>query len=291
MKVALHLGVHQTDDTKARTCLRVNKGVLAAQNILVPRSRAYLNLMRGAANQVVDGEDVPDFNATLLSAIKATPATRRVIFSSPGLLSKQHQAIMGNIFYPEVRARMAAFRHLLSDHETEIFMAIRNPASFVPALLQEMSALERADLLQTLRGTELRWSPLITEMRNTWPEARITLWCDEDTPFIWHRVLRLISGFNPESEFEDSFAWFETVMIDGGAKKLEAYLQSFPPVDEAHRQQVISAFLEKFCDPEKLDIDFSLTGWTETQVDVISQLYEDDTDLIATMDGVRLIQP
>ena len=291
MKIALHLGVHLTDDTKVRTCLRANKRPLEAAGILVPRARSYLNLMRGAANQIVTGEEVPEFDSKLFSSVEVTEATQRIVFSAPGLLAKQHQALEGSLFYPSARARVSAFRHLLGGHEVEIFIALRNPASFVPALLQEMHATERAELLQTLVGAELRWSHLIAEIRETWPEAPITLWCDEDTPLIWHRLLRLISGYEPETEFEDSFAWFETVMVDGGPDKLAAYLNAMPPVDDGHRQQVISAFLEKFCDTDKLDIDFSLTGWDETQVDVISQLYEDDIDHIRTMDGVRLILP
>ncbi|TDW41712.1 hypothetical protein LY39_00821 [Roseinatronobacter bogoriensis subsp. barguzinensis] len=291
MKIAMHLGVHLTDDKKARTCLRANKPMLEAAGILVPRASSYLNLMRGAAGQVVTGAEIPDFDEKLRASVEATDSTQRLVLSAPGLLAKQHEAVEGNMFYPGARARISAFRKLLQDHEVEIFMAIRNPASFVPALLQDMKEGERAELMQGLKGAELRWSHLIAEMRETWPEAPITLWCDEDTPFIWHRLLRLISGYEPETEFENSFDWFETAMIDGGAQKLAAYLDAMPPVDEAHRQQVISAFLEKFCDPDKLEIDFSLTGWDETQIDVISQLYEDDIELIRTMEGVRLLQP
>ena len=291
MKIALHLGVHLTDDLKLRTCLRANKDLLEAEGILVPRARTYLNVMRSGANQLVAGLELHNFGTDLLASVQATDAMRRLVLSAPGLLSKLHEAVDGGLFYPGARARMTAYRQLLEDHEVEIFMAIRNPASFIPAVLQEMKEFERAEMLQSLQATELRWSHLIAEMRETWPEAPITVWCDEDTPFIWHRLLRMVSGFEPETEFEGSFAWFETVMIEGGADKLAAYLHAAPPVDEGHRQQVISAFLEKFCDTEKLDIDFSLTGWDETQVDVMSQLYEDDTDLIRSMDGVRLIQP
>lgn len=291
MKIALHLGVHLTDDSKIRNCLRANKRALEGAGIHVPRSRTYMNLLRGAANQVVSGQDVPPFGEKLAPLVEATEQTERLVFSAHGLLSKLHQAVDGKVFYPEARARMAAFRHLLAGYDTEIFLAIRNPASFVPAVLQDLNEIEGAKILQTLQGTELRWSHMISEMREIWPEAPITVWCDEDTPFIWHRLLRLISGHEPDTEFEGSFEWYDSVMVDGGADKLAAYLHAVPPVDESHRQQVISAFLEKFCDPEKLEIDFSLTGWDETQVDVISQLYDDDTDLIRGMDGVRFIQP
>lgn len=80
-------------------------------------------------------------------------------------------------------------------------------------------------------------------------------------------------------------------MIEGGAQKLEAYLGSVPPVDEAHRQRIIAAFLDKFCDPEKIDIDVSSAGWDAAMVDLLSELYEADLATIADMPAVTLIQP
>jgi hypothetical protein len=161
----------------------------------------------------------------------------------------------------------------------------------VPAVLAESEPADRYEVLSRLRPDALRWSVLLEDIRKAWPEVPITVWCDEDTPFIWHRLLRLLSGHKPKGEFDNSFAWFSSVMIAGGAEKLAAYLAARPNLDEDLRQQIISAFLDKYGDDEKLDVDVSLTGWDEAQVDAISELYEQDMAVIAQMPGLRFIQP
>ncbi len=291
MEIALHLGAHLTDEGQLDKCLRKNRSELVDAGIIVRRTSDYLNLMRGAANALATGTDTPDFMAQLTAAMKAPADARRLFFSAPGLLTTLSQVTDGTTLYPGTMARVAAYRHLLAGAETEIFVAIRNPASFIPALLRELADFERAEILENLRPEEMRWSLFIDEIRQGWPEASLTIWCDEDTPFVWHRLLRLVSGYEPETDFKNSFNWFDSVMIKGGAEKLAKYLEVNPPVDEAHRQQVISAFLDKYCDPAKLEVDVSIAGWDETQTDVISELYEDDVDLIRNMEGVRFISP
>lgn len=77
----------------------------------------------------------------------------------------------------------------------------------------------------------------------------------------------------------------------GGAEKLEHYLNTAPPVDDDHRQRVIGAFLDKFCDEAKIEVDVSVAGWDEDKVDLLSELYEEDVTTLASTNGVTLIQP
>lgn len=291
MDIALHLGVHLTDDTQIRKCLEANRRVLAEDGVLVPRPGRYLSLLRDAANTLAEGGRPAPIDNALFKSVKADDDTRRIVLSAPGLLSKLPLACDGRAFYPGMANRLSAYRTLLAGHQAQVFLAVRNPASFVPALLSELDENERNAILRNLQPEALRWSQLIEEIRSAWPEAPVTLWCDEDTPFIWHRLLRLVSGHDPEDEFEDSFAWFDTVMLPGGSAKLAAYLHASPPVDETHRQQVISAFLDKFSDDEKLEVDVGIAGWDETQVDVLSELYEADIEVIRQIEGVTVIQP
>lgn len=291
MEIALHLGSHLTDETQLRDCLLANKDLLRAQGVIVPRARSYLNMIVEAANHISSGHGAPDAFKRILDAIDAPEEARRLVFSAPGLMSKVADAIEGSNFYPNAGRRLAALRHIFAGHDVEIFLAIRNPASFVPAYLGASRVLAEGATGSDIASEDLRWSRLVGVIQSTWPEAKLTIWCDEDTPFIWHRLLRLVSGGTPEGEFARSFDWFNSVMVDGGADKLAAYLAASPPVDEAHRQRVISVFLDKFCDESKLEIDVSATGWDEMRIDVLSELYEEDTDTISTMDGVTFLQP
>ncbi len=291
MKIALHLGAHLTDETQLRDCLMQNTDMLSAQGIVVPRARDYLNLLTDAANHVASGHGAPGAFDHLLDKIKAPDDMRRLVLSAPGMLSRLPDCLNADALYPGVERRIAALRHIFAEQEVELYFAIRNPASFVPAFLSAGRVQAKgADAMQ-VRAEALRWSEVIATFRRVWPEAPISVWCDEDTPFIWHRLLRIISGHEPEGEFARSFDWFRTVMIDGGPEKLAAYLEASPPVDEAHRQRVISVFLDKFCDDEKLEIDASVTGWDDARIDLLSELYEEDTDTISTLPGVTLLQP
>jgi hypothetical protein len=291
MEIALHLGAHLTDDSQLRDCLMANSDMLAAQGILVPRARDFQSLLNDAADHIASGHGAPRAFERLLTAVGAGADTRRLVLSAQRLLSRLPDCLDERRFYPGAARRIAALRNIFAGHQVEIFLAVRNPASFVPAYLSNGQVQAQGGPSLQIAGTDLRWSELTEEFRLIWPEAKLTLWCDEDTPFIWHRVLRLVAGYSPEQEFENSFNWFDTVLVDGASQKLAAYLAASPPVDDAHRQKVISVFLDKFCDDQKLDVDVSATGWDEAHVDLLTELYEEDTARIAAMEGVSLIQP
>ncbi len=291
MDIALHLGAHLTDEGQFRNCLRANQDSLSRAGIVVPRPRDCLALVVEAANQVSEGEEAPDFMPSLCSAVGADEGTRRLVLAAPGLLARLPEVLDGRVLYPQAGPRLQALRKLFEGQSVEIFFCIRNPATYVPAFLANAKAKHAAKVQQNLAGEALRWSQLVTDFRMFWPEARLTLWCDEDTPFLWHQLLEKVAGVAPEGGFAGSYQWFDSVMVDGGAEKLEAYLAASPPVDEEHRQKVIAAFLDKFCDDAKLDVDISATGWDEAQLDVLTQLYEDDVAQIARMEGVQVLQP
>lgn len=291
MELALHLGAHLTDEGRLLRCLSANRKLLAQQGIAVPDLAQYRDLLLALAGTTDPAELDPEADQILLASADIPDTARRAVFSDPKLLSWKGGAARINQFYPNAPGRMATLRRALGAHQVDLFMAIRNPASFIPTFLQGMKPAKAKSVLAKLKPQELRWSRLIGDIREAWPEARLTLWCDEDTPFIWHQILAHISGHDQGTELAHAYEWFDEVMIEGGAQKLEAYLNSVPPVDEAHRQRVIAAFLDKFCDPEKIDIDVSSTGWDAEMVDLLSELYEADLATIADMPEITLIQP
>ena len=291
MDIALHLGAHLTDGTQLRDCLLHNQERLAKDGVLVPRARDFQNLIKDAVKAISEGNDAPEIFEQLLGSIEAQEDTRRIVLSSTRLLSRLPDSLSETSFYPDADQQIAALRSIFADHEVSVYLAIRNPASFVPAFLTAGRVQSEGADDMNVQAEALRWSEFITRFRQIWPEARMTVWCDEDTPFIWHQILRIVSDHQPKPEFDNSFDWFDSVLRDGASDKLAAYLEASPPVDEAHRQRVISAFLDKFSDDEKLEIDASATGWDEARIDLISALYEEDTDTISDMPGVTFITP
>ena len=74
-----------------------------------------------------------------------------------------------------------------------------------------------------------------------------------------------------------------------GMKRLRTYLHTHQPQTEQQRQRILSAFLDKYVDPEALEAEIELPGSTEDIVDGLTELYEDDLEKLATVPGVNLI--
>lgn len=292
MVFSIHLGAHLTDEGRLVSCLEQNRSLLADQAIKVPPPEDYRKTLIQLADLGETDGDVPDSLSEALSQLIGNHATAtNTILSDANLLSHRGASVRGSQFYANATERLHALRDAFDGQNVRLFLAIRNPASFLPALLHRMKPERAVRTLRSMSPTELRWSELVERLRKTWPEAELTVWCDEDTPFIWHRILQSVSGHAEDTELTDRFAWFDTIMIDGGTEKLEDYMKRMTPVDEAHRQRIIAAFLDKFCDTAKLDVDVGVTGWDDAQVDLLSTLYEEDVDRIAGMDGLIFIQP
>lgn len=291
MDIALHLGAHLTDDGRLRRCLERNREMLQRDGVEVPEPARFRTSILDAIKTHSREGLAPDAGDMLLDSIVTSETTERLVLSSARFLSPLPSAVRRAQFCPMAEPRMAGLRALFADHNVSLYLAIRNPASFIPALLGAVND-EQANVIRgDLDPTALRWSDLVRTMRAQFPEAPLTVWCDEDTPFLWQDVLHTVSGHRAEDALAHVYDWFDTVMVEGGAAKLAAYMDNAPPMDRNQRQRAIAAFLDKFCDEEKIDIDVSTTGWTEDMVDLLSGLYEEDVVTIAAMDGVTLLQP
>lgn len=291
MDIALHLGAHLTDDGRLRTCLEQNHSVLAHQGIEVPPAATFRSNILDAIKAHSRGQLSPDAGESLLDSIVTSDNTERLVLSSARFLSPLPSALRRHEFCPMAPSRLAGLHALFQDYPVSFYLAIRNPASFIPALLNAVNDEQAETIRSDLEATDLRWSNLVAQIRSAFPNAPVTVWCDEDTPFIWEDVLQRVSGHAEATQLENVYQWFDTVLVDGAAAKLATYMQDAPPMDTTQRQRVIAAFLDKFCDEAKIDIDVTATGWSEEMVDLLSELYEDDVATISTMDGVTLLQP
>lgn len=291
MDIALHLGAHLTDDGRLRSCLEKNRDLLAHDGVDVPDTARYRTTILDAIKSHAKGTLAPDAGEALLDGIVTNDSTERLVLSSARFLSPLPSAVRRAQFCPMAAARLQGLRALFADHTVTIYMAIRNPASFIPALLGAINE-EQANIIRSdLQPTDLRWSDLVHTIRTQFPEASVTLWCDEDTPFVWEQVLGTVAGLKDTSRLAHVYDWFDTVLVDGGAAKLATYMDNAPPMDIGQRQRVIAAFLDKFYDEQKIDIDVSAIGWSEDMVDLLSGLYDADLETLSAMEGVTILQP
>ncbi len=290
MRIVYHLGVHCTDDEKLLRCLLRNRGTLAAQGIAVPGPARYRTLLRDTLATLKGQTANEETQALLLEQIMDEDQARRLILSYDSFLAFPQWALR-RTFYPNGAERMRAMTRIFPEIEAEFQLAIRNPATFLPALFQRLPGVEYDTFIAGADLHTLRWSDLISRLAELNPDVPITVWCDEDTPLLWTEILRSLSGHDPATVLEGTEDFLATLMSEEGNVRLRAYLDQTPPADEARRRKIVSAFLGKFALPDRIETEIDLPGWTETLVAEMTEGYDRDVARIAAMPGVTLLRP
>lgn len=82
-----------------------------------------------------------------------------------------------------------------------------------------------------------------------------------------------------------------SLMSGEGMTRMQAYLDSHPPQSVMQRRKIVSAFLDKFALPERVDQDIEMPGWTADMVAEMTAQYEEDVARIAQMDEITFLAP
>jgi hypothetical protein len=301
MEIVFHLGAHATDEERLIRCLLRNRKVLAEEGIAVPGTARYRKLLRQSAAELGESAPDPALGEALLDAILADEdflgEPSRIIFSFESFLAFHPWAVQGRRIYPEAGIRAQRLRKLFPQAEVSFFMAIRDPATFLPALVAEIVADGDAQPLQPHDPAALRWSDTLMDLTTHNPNCPLTVWSDEDTPLLWPEILRKVAGHGPDTELEGVFDWYGSFVSPEGLAMLTRWLKDRPPMTDLQRRKVLSAFLDKFALPEKIEVDAGpgTTGIADAEAgadiaDSLSALYAEDLDLIANMAGVTLME-
>jgi hypothetical protein len=289
MQIVYHLGAHCTDEERLLRCLLRNRSTLAEQGIEIPGPTRYRNLLVDMARKLRGSPATRDTQAMVLDQIIETDEPTRIVLGWDSFMGFA-QSALGEHLYPGGARRMAGFRSILPDLPHEFFLALRNPATFVPAIIEKIVPRGKPppDVPDPM---QLRWSELVLSLRAMVPDAAITVWCDEDTPLLWTTVLQAVSGHADETVLQDTDDLLERLMGPAGLQRMNAYLASHPPADAAHRSRVVSAFLDKFAAPEAVETEIEVAGWTEGLVAELTDAYDRDVARLMQMDGVRVLVP
>ena len=74
-------------------------------------------------------------------------------------------------------------------------------------------------------------------------------------------------------------------------QRFRAFLKENPTITESQKRRVMMAFLDKYALDEAMEEELDLDGWDGPYVDMLTELYEDDLEVISRMEGVRLLTP
>ncbi|WP_096785831.1 hypothetical protein [Rhodobacter sp. CZR27] len=290
MRVIYHLGAHCTDEERLLRCLLANREALAQAGIAVPAPAGYRTLLRDTAVGLKGMPASIETRGAVLSRILDLPGAGRIVLSWDSFLSYPQWVLRGAL-YPAAGERVRALADIFPGCEVEAHLAIRNPATFLPALLRKQRGRSHADFLEGSQIGALRWSDTIRSIRLAVPEVPLTVWCDEDTPLIWPEVLVAVSGHPDAGRFEGADDLLASLMSPAGLKRMRAFLAEHPPQSAQQRRQAVSAFLEKFGLPERIEMEFEMPGWTDEVIDTLTRGYDADVARIQSLPGVTFIAP
>lgn len=289
MRISFHLGVHETDDDQLVRSLLKNAKVLLAENVAVPGPSRYRPIINQVLAKLNGGRASPDTQDVLLEQILEADETERLVLSSPYFLSNHPGALRAGRLYPRAGAATLALRNLFPDSDVEFFFAVRNPATFVPALHMRLQKAPFAEYAAGIDPDSLVWSDMVRDIRAANPDVPITVWCNEDTPLIWPEVMHRVTGLAPEVQFMGGFDILSRIIAKEGIRRIRSYLAAHPPANEEQRRRILTAFLDKYALEDEVEEELDLPGWTDELIEQMTDVYDDDMLEISRIEGVRVI--
>ncbi len=291
MQIALHIGAHSTDNDRLIKCMLKNKKMLAETGVSVPGPSRYRTLIRETIQALNGGRPSQEAQDALLEDIIEDEGAERVLLANEHFICVQQKILEHGVLYARAADRISELSNLFYGHEVEIFLAVANPATFLPTVAGRLKNKSFAEWYGLTDAMGLRWSDVVQRIRAANPNATMTVWCNEDTPLIWAQLMREFGGLDHMVEMTGQFDIMAQIMRAEGRKRLKTYLTENPPTNEIHLRRIIAAFLDKYAVEDEVEVELDLPGWTEDYVYALTDLYEEDCYAIERIPGVTFITP
>lgn len=293
MQLAIHMGVHCTDDDRVLKTLLNNKGILAKECISIPGPGRYRGQLVKVVQKLRGAEASADTCDMLLDEIVDDDTTQRVVLTHENFICIPNRIFDEGVLYDRAGYKPMWLRNTFPNAKVEFFLAIRNPATFIPAVFHHPQQ-KTENFSAFMNGTDIldiHWSDVILAIQESNPGCQLTVWCNEDTPLIWPEIIREISGYDSAKNLRGGFDVLATIMKKEGMRRMRAYLRNSPPQTENQRRRILAAFLDKYLIEEAVEEELDVPGWTDELVARLTQIYEDDLYEIESMPGVNFITP
>lgn len=289
MEIALHIGANCTDEDKLLKSLLKNSENFAADNVTVPGPSKYRRILRETI-QNLDG--APPSEGTydiLIDTIIDGDLPDRLVLSNSNFICIPNRIFDDGVFYEQTESKLQGFRDLFPYEELEIFLAIRNPATFLPDVFQNSKASSFDAYMKGFHPLHIRWSDVVRRIRQTLPDALLTVWCNEDTPLIWAELIRAIGGIRADQKITGGFDLLASIMSPEGMNRFLNYMRTNPPKTELQKRRIIAAFLDKYALEDEIEGEIDLPGLDDEMIEDLSEIYEQDVDVISQMTDVKFI--
>jgi len=290
MQIVYHIGAHCTDDWKIQTCLARNRGLLAREGIIVPNPGRFRPILRETLKVLKGDAATREVQELMLDSILTQDHPERLIFSNEAFLGGLQRALTNDTLYHDAAEKCRNLHNLFHDQEVEFYLGIRNPATFLPACFARMGGDSFEAYLAQIDPLSIRWSDVVERIHTALPTATLKVWSNEDTPFIWHELIRDIADCDNTTQLVGLDDYLSSIMLEEGLDRMEAYLETHPPSNEIQRRRILGAFLDKF-EIEDETAEVAAPVWTNELIENLTDIYEEDLFAIERMPGVQFISP
>lgn len=294
MQFHYHLGAHCTDEDRILRCMLKNKSKIAKTGTIVPGPGKYRPVIRQALVSLKGQSAPPEMQQAMLDQFldpTITDMPDRIFFASDGFICAPRYVVGLQRIYPMITEKVQRLQGLFPTSDIGFSMAIRNPATFIPALFHRMEHDQPfAEMIAPVDLRALKWSSTILELRQALPNAEITVWCDEDSLLIWPEILQQVANHADDLTLDGINEFYGTLMTEAGLERMDAYLAKNAPANAAQRQRIVAAFLDKFARADALEDEFDLPGWSEEVIWELTRAYEADLDEIEKIQGVTFLR-
>lgn len=291
MQIAFHIGANCTDEDRLLKSILKNANTLLQQGVAVPGPGKYRSLIRETIQALDGAAPQADTRNILIDAIVENDDVDRLVMGNDNFICIPNRIFDDGLFYGQAEAKVRALRQLFAGDEIELFLGIRNPATFLQEALKRSKATSISAYLGLMHPEDISWVDVIRRIRQGAPDCPLTVWCNEDTPFLWEQLIRRISDVTKETEIVGGLDMLATIITDDGLAMLMEQLRQSPPLSDAARHEMMADILETHAIPDALEEVIELGDLDPALVVEMTESYENDIAEIAEMDGVTLLMP
>jgi hypothetical protein len=292
LRVVFHLGVHHTDEGRLVRSLLKNQDMLARHRIAAPGPGRYRKVLRDVVNRLRGAPAAPEAEDLLIETIVETEGHETLILSNDSFICLPERALDEARLYARA-FKTAWLRQVFPRQEVDFALAMRNPATFLPALFHARKNVELdfEDYMTGIDPFDLRWSDTIGHILEANPGSEIVVWCNEDSPLVWGEVLQAVAGLGPEVALDGMHDIALAIVDEEGAAAIADHFGPPPHHDGPEAREALGRFLEAHARADEIDEVIDLPGWDADLVADLTAAYDEDVARIAAMPGVRLITP
>ena len=293
MRITLHIGAHHTRTPRLVGAMKSSERALGRLNIATPGPTHYRPIISAELARL-DGLPpiIEEEDAVLARILGDQTDAKHLIMINEDWAGDRNTMFKGGQLYTAIAESVSRVAELFSQHEVHISMGIRNPAFLINAALTAPATPVSLNwFLKSNDPMDLSWVAPVEQVQKAVPNAQITMWCEEDTPLIWPRIIRQVANVPQDTPIRGALAAIVDSLKPEGVDRFRTFLRNHTLTSAVQYERAVLAFLDKYADESLMSMSCNVPGWTAETVHDLSLNYEDDIAALVAKDNVNFILP